>query len=145
MGLGTAVCPWSISVSPNQRINITMIDFAVAPNISETSNKLVTAKCIEYAAITERRTVDNGGSATWQLICGRRLRESVVYVSQSNYVEIQIRTDNLTEQFLLKYEGRFQKSALYLSAAKIFAEICICVHLVTVFAARPPILNFRMN
>lgn len=124
MGLGTAVCPWSISVSPNQRINITMIDFAVAPNSSETSNDLVTAKCIEYAAITERRTVDNGSSssATWQLICGRRMRESVVYVSQSNYVEIQIRTDNLTEQFLLKYEGRLQKSALYLSVTKVFAK-----------------------
>ena len=97
-GYGTDSCPWLVQGQPGQRINITLLDFAIGGG----SEDVPLDYCRAYAIIRDKQT---GRSTT---VCGGHARESVVYLSQSNQVEIRIiRTPKRTniDHFLLRYEG----------------------------------------
>ena len=99
-GYGTDSCPWLIQAQPGQRINITLLDFAID---TETKPTRPIDYCRAYAIIRDHQT---GRSTT---VCGGHVRESVVYLSQSNSVEVRIirtaKRDDV-DHFLLKYESK---------------------------------------
>ena len=105
---GSHTCPWVIEVQPYQRINITLVDFsnrAIAGLRNFDEGFRHSIRCDnEYAVI-----VDNAAGRN-STICGGRQRETSVYVSQSNTVEVHIGGSRngrvpLPSYFLLRYEG----------------------------------------
>jgi hypothetical protein len=58
-----------------------------------------------YAVIKEKSSVRSGGGET---VCGSESRESHVYTSLTNVVEIRVvtaRKNHKTDHFLVRYEG----------------------------------------
>ena len=56
VGVGSTMCPWKIILSPGQRINITLYDYAIPTD--EELDKIGdqdTSVCYQYALITEKR------------------------------------------------------------------------------------------
>lgn len=121
-GLGSPGCPWRITVRPHQRINLTLIEFNPSPPTSlhpysmdnsylgQTSSSTVTSCDNKYALISERnktRTVS---------VCGGRMRETSVFLSETNVVEVVIPTlkgTSVPGYFLLKYEGERNIKEMY--------------------------------
>nr|UCK81576.1 Gal-binding and CUB domains containing receptor 5 [Arenicola marina] len=98
--LGTAACPWVIKVLPHQRINLTMLDFSLPPGSDPWFYQEANPTCQEYAAIREWKDTFN------KTLCGGRRRESLVYQSQGNYLEISVvHPEALNGRFLLQYEA----------------------------------------
>ena len=108
-GVGATSCPWRITLSPGQRINITLIDFArpllrPTPQQQQQQEQQHGSLCFQYALITERKA-----TTRTTRVCGGDIRVRHVYISRANIVEIRIiRRNNrdAEEYFLLKYEGR---------------------------------------
>lgn len=97
-GFGSTRCPWVISVARGRTVNITLVDFGVATRYPEPRNT-----CHVYAKIRETYL------SSEFTVCGGRMRERHVYLSQSPRVEIVIANIRFTEEqiyFLLKYEGK---------------------------------------
>jgi len=130
LGVGMASCPWLIVAAPGQRINITLMDFAVydrAPSLvaSRTRRDLspsgrtggsrrgaaaasaATARfCREYAVVSEHGATKN------LVVCSdHRPRTRLVYTSRSHQVRVtftDVTTDGDTDTqpyFAIKYEG----------------------------------------
>ncbi len=58
-GVGSTMCPWKISLSPGQRINLTLYDFGIPTEQElDKSGGYDPSLCYQYALITERRWVD---------------------------------------------------------------------------------------
>lgn len=94
LALGSADCPWLIKAAPGQRVNVSLVDFAVTPGIGET--------CHAYAIIRERDPTRTN------TICSGEQRERHIYMSLSDTVEIRvlpIQGSTKRRYFLLKYEG----------------------------------------
>jgi len=122
-GFGSARCPWLVTAPHGQRINITLYDFGLAgrhdgavggpaANVNSGTSDGVSglanggSMCHVYAKVTETGTTS--ASASEITICGSRSRQRVVYVSETNRLEIVITSFKLDDEpvyFLLKYEG----------------------------------------
>ena len=96
-GFGSSRCPWVVSVTRGRKINVTLIDFAVATRYPEARNT-----CHVYAKIRE------SGISSDVTVCGGQTRERSVYLSEGSKVEITVITFKVKNEpihFLLKYEG----------------------------------------
>ncbi len=113
-GLGTPECPWRIDTEPGKRIRLHLIDFALegtqsdgkhASSSSPPSSSL--DSCRTYGYIKER----NGQMSS--NICGTDKRESHIYTSESNSVDLLF-FDGVYAMpaFLIKYEGTYLPSLL---------------------------------
>ena len=104
-GCGTPDCPWIIEVSAGQRVNISLVDFALARNDGSTftGSMTGTSGCRVYATVKEESV---GKSFT---VCGGDGRQRHVYTSLTNTVEVRIvgkpSTADGRDHFLLQYEG----------------------------------------
>ena len=98
---GSTFCPWILQANPGQKLNITLIDFAMSSQRAQNNFGMPTV-CYTYAVIKER------GKAKDTSICGGRDRETSVYLSETNSVHIEVaggkRGGNF-RYFLLQYEG----------------------------------------
>ena len=103
---GTSDTPWIIEALPGQRINITLHDFGVANDYEDSQSSWdyggMDSNCdVNYAVIKEE---DPHRSTS---VCGGHQRQSHVYTSIRNKVEIQLipRSRLTTNYFLLHYQG----------------------------------------
>ncbi len=109
MGCGSQTCPWVLEALPGQRINITLLDFAIA---SRNTTRRHSHKpgyplyCHEYAVVKETQAPSR--SAT---ICGGEQRIRAAYVSTSHKVEVNMvarKPGRNLEYFLLQFEGKLK-------------------------------------
>ena len=109
-GCGSAHAPWLIQVLPGQRINVTLLDFAVSGTkvqdawISGSAGGLSSVRnCRVYAVLREP---GSSGSIT---VCGGERRVKTVYISQMHRLEIQFVTGNNPSRnfaFVFLYNGK---------------------------------------
>ena len=107
---GSDLCPWSVRAQPGQRINITLVNFARAPNpmgedVDDADAFLPGPRiCYQFAVIKER---DARRSVTE---CEGGPREVKAYMSSSHQVDITVLSRKSSDTFfLLKYEGRYRE------------------------------------
>ena len=131
-GVGGPACPWLIRVQPHQRINITLLDFSVAP--SPLLGDAAPRRGQQYRA-SSASAAGNGGGGLWDgpmsvptwlggapcdeyavvtegsggrnaTVCGRRRRHSPVYLSDTNVVQVRVDVAaSRSHRFVLKYQG----------------------------------------
>ena len=108
---GTLSCPWLIQMRPGQRINFTLFNFHLAPEISPGSDPVSgSSRCSGMRVLIQdkNRTIELG-------LCGERQREKHMYLSEGHSVSLHIAhghskmiqetaTSN-TGMFLIKYQG----------------------------------------
>ena len=96
-GCGSASSPWIISASPGQIVHLELTDFSSSPDNSQ----IMSCRTV-YGFILERALGIN------QTICGGVARQSPIYASKTNSIEIQfVRNGNRREtEFLIKYDGK---------------------------------------
>lgn len=104
--LGSARCPWKISVQPGQRVNLTLYDYSMHTRKDTSLSSQGEKLCFVYAIVREGRTRND------YTICGGRRREQYAYTSKSNTVEIEILPNVRMEEgvfpnFMIKYEGKY--------------------------------------
>ena len=96
--------PWLLSADVGQRINITLVDFAITTGNSNDKNDF---QCDVYAIIR-----DGSSTAITNTVCGGQKKNIVpVFISTSNSVEIKlvgksIQQGNNEGQFLLKFTSK---------------------------------------
>lgn len=136
LGHGRPDCPWTISVLPGQRIQLTLIDFSAearyqvdgggrqshhhdaaagppGPPASAASAVDAAATpdfCYRYAQVSE------GARSTSRryTVCAEETREQVVYTSSSNVLNVEITDAVLADvaiNFLIKYSGASMTAA----------------------------------
>ena len=96
-GCGNARSPWVVEARPGQTIEISLVDFKALSRAK--SQSLVTCSDV-YGLVVEKTLNIN------QTICGDKQRDSVVYRSKTNNVEIYIK-ENSDSNFLMKYTGNY--------------------------------------
>ena len=104
------LCPWRVEVLPYQRIHLTLVDFSVPrgadPWFSRAQLQAVSAQathCRPYAVVVEGTR--NGSVGANVSICGTARRETSVYTSTGNVIDIHVTSSLPDKYFLLKYEG----------------------------------------
>ncbi|KAK2157029.1 hypothetical protein LSH36_200g02297 [Paralvinella palmiformis] len=95
IGCGSTRSPWIIKAKHGQTVELSLLDFKALDRAR--SHSLVTCSDI-YGFVVEKTLNIN------QTICGQNTRESVIYRSKTNSVEIYIRKDS-GSKFLIKYTG----------------------------------------
>jgi len=128
LGHGRPDCPWTISVRPGQRIELTLIDFSAearynvdggghhsahhdsggppGPPASAASaaDPAVPDFCYRYAQVSEGRAT----TSRRYTVCAEDTREQIVYTSSSNVVNVEVTDTVLADvaiNFLIKYTG----------------------------------------
>lgn len=99
-GCGSIKCPWSIEVKTGQKINITLFDFSETKTTADSTPKKQQS-CTRYGVIREKTASQDA------IICSGQGRESRIYTSLSNSVEIQVVSPEVftkTGHFLIYYE-----------------------------------------
>lgn len=100
---GHDTCPWRILASPGQKVNLTLFDFSIWQHKQDVNNTRGWTMCQRYATISER------GGIRETPICGGDNRIRNIYISASNFVEIQLMNSEGPEHqiyFLIKYESK---------------------------------------
>jgi len=122
---GSKSHPWRLEAAAGQRINISLLDFTVL-SMSVTDRPRDRVTCRQYGYVLEKSNKRNvsvcGGG-------GAELRQSHVYISDSNNLEIvQISsgTDDRLLHYLLKIEGRYTVLSYHeLERALLISQYCI--------------------
>ena len=106
-GCGSRTTPWIVESSPGQRINFTLIDFTSAAvggamsleyGVDGQSDRWSTCRDLVIIREDKREQKINN--------CMVRGRESLIYASSTNSVEIQLINMAADDShFLVKYEG----------------------------------------
>ena len=102
---GATTCPWILQALPGQKLNITLIDFAISSkrDLSKSNSHFgIPEICYKYALIKERSKQKD------TTVCGGQERKKWVYLSDSNSVHIEVaggRRGGNFGYFLLRYEG----------------------------------------
>ncbi|KAK2161058.1 hypothetical protein LSH36_122g09058 [Paralvinella palmiformis] len=94
-GCGSSTSPWIISANPGQTIELELIDFSA----NEDNSKIISCRVI-YGFILERALGIN------HTICAGSSRQTALYTSKTNSVEIRMIKDNGKgkTEFLIKFE-----------------------------------------
>ena len=95
-GCGSARSPWVIQAKAGQIVEISLLDFKALDRAR--SHSLVTCSDV-YGFVVEKTLNIN------QTICGQKQRDSVIYRSKTNTVEIYIKKGN-GGNFFIKYVGK---------------------------------------
>jgi len=96
---GSGSHPWRLEAAAGQRINISLLDFT-ATSMSAADRPRDRATCRQYGYVLEKLNKRNVS------VCGAELRQSHVYISHSNNLQVvQAASDKLLRKFLLKVEG----------------------------------------
>ena len=96
-GCGSARSHWVIQAKAGQTIEISLLDFKALDRAR--SQSLVTCSDV-YGFVVEKTLNIN------QTICGQKQRDSVVYRSKTNTVEIYV-NKNSGANFLVKYSSKY--------------------------------------
>ena len=96
-GCGSARSPWVVEARPGQTIEISLVDFKA---LSRAKSQSLLMCSDVYGFVVEKTLNIN------QTICGDKQRDSVVYRSKTNNVEIYIK-ENSGSNFLMKYTGNY--------------------------------------
>ena len=96
IGCGSLRSPWIIQAKHGQTIEISLLDFKALDRAR--SHSLVTCSDV-YGFVVEKTLNIN------QTICGQNIRESVIYRSKTNSLEITL-VKNSGSNFLIKYKGK---------------------------------------
>ena len=108
---GSDLCPWSIRGRPGQRVNITLVNFARAPNPtgSDDDNADTALEaylpgpriCYQFAVIKEREAQRSVTE------CEGGPRKVKAYMSSTHHVDVTVLSRKSSDTFfLLKYEGQ---------------------------------------
>nr|UCK81590.1 Gal-binding and CUB domains containing protein 2 [Arenicola marina] len=100
---GSPQAPWTIHVSPGQRVNISIVDFGWRQQTGSNMTIFEDIKCEDYGFVVERKLGVN------KTICGGGKRQQHVYLSASSKVEITVLPSRQRQHqgfFLLEYTGR---------------------------------------
>ncbi len=98
---GSPQSPWVIEGAPGQRIDLSVVNFGWT---ASTNNQTTGGACQLFGHIIERSLNIN------RSLCGGSARESHVYTSMSNVIEVHILPikDRINKaSFLIKYSGKF--------------------------------------
>ena len=98
-GSTSRMCPVIIQAKAGQHINITLVDFDNDRNIPSGSTGMH-ATCHRYATLVERSV------ASPKTVCSGRDRETNVYMSKSNQLEIQfvnLQGTGMEPKFLVRF------------------------------------------
>ena len=98
-GCGSPNTPWIIQVEPGQRINLTLWDFDVQKDTVP-----ILSVCHHRYATVRERALNRSMS-----ICGGIARETHVYLSMSNSLEVSLLTTLNDGQFLIFFESKYTK------------------------------------
>ncbi len=97
---GSPQSPWVIEGAPGQRIDLSMVNFGWT---ASSNNQSTGGACQLFGHIIERSLNIN------RSLCGGSTRESHLYTSMSNVIEIHVLSVALRHaksNFLLKYSGK---------------------------------------
>ena len=99
---GSKSHPWRLEAAAGQRINISLLDFTAAMSMSASERPRDRVTCRQYGYVLEMWNKRNVS------VCGAELRQSHVYISHSNNVQIvQKRPSSSTRQsFLVRVQGK---------------------------------------
>ncbi len=100
---GSPQSPWVIEGAPGQRIDLSVVNFGWT---ASSNNQSTGGACQLFGHIIERSLNIN------RSLCGGSTRESHLYTSMSNVIEIHIlpmRLRQIRANFLLKYKGQLFK------------------------------------
>ena len=98
-GCGSPNTPWIIQVEPGQRINLTLWDF----DVQKDTVPILYVCHHRYATVSER-ALNRSMS-----ICGGIARETHVYLSMLNSLEVSLLTTLNDGQFLIFFESKYTK------------------------------------
>ena len=96
LGCGSSSSPWRIEAEAGRTVEISLLDFKALDRAR--SHTLVTCSDV-YGFILEKTLNIN------QTICGQNVRESVIYKSKTNSIEIHIKPKS-GSKFTLTYIGK---------------------------------------
>ena len=120
---GSRSHPWRLEAAAGQRINISLLDFT-ATSMSADDRPRDRVTCRQYGYVLEKMNKRNvsvcGGG-------GAELRQSHVYLSDSNNVEIvqmsSATTDDQPVHYLLRIEGREFTVLLFFCVDKFYVPL----------------------
>ena len=121
---GSKSHPWRLEATAGQRINISLLDFT-AMSMSATDRPRDRVTCRQYGYVLEtlnKRNVSVCGGG------GAELRQSHVYLSDSNNVEIVLTVSSEPQRkFLLKLEGlnQIKSNLLVYGSLTIYSYIFV--------------------
>ena len=100
---GSKSHPWRLEAAAGQRINISLLDFTAAMSMSaaERPRDRDRVTCRQYGYVLEKWNKRNVS------VCGEELRQSHVYISHSNNVQIVQNTPppDTRQSFLIRVQG----------------------------------------
>lgn len=113
-GCGGLINPWSITVAPGQTIRLTLHDFGLPRGRRPTTQRHPQGPCFTYAVIREPPQLTNNNnngllSTRNVTICGGVMRQSIVYVTSGNRLDVGIaKHDHLTygPYYIFEYRGK---------------------------------------
>ncbi|KAK2187904.1 hypothetical protein NP493_151g04008 [Ridgeia piscesae] len=100
-GCGSLESPWLVTAKPGQTIKLTLLDFALSTRDRNDYIRGIPNVCHVYAIIKDRQ------SRRTETVCGGIRRETMIYTSSGNSVEIRIvrnKSNDKTGYFALRYE-----------------------------------------
>ena len=120
-GCGGVTTPWIIEVSPGQVVRLTLYDFGVVRS-KKGFTRPASTQCHTYAILREPGQLQPGPGGVIRTVrnvtvCGGSMRQSVVYVTVTNRLEIGlVRNDNLIygPHFMFEYHGIYPLSVFFL-------------------------------
>ena len=127
---GSRSHPWRLEAAAGQRINISLLDFT-ATSMSADDGPRDRVTCRQYGYVLEKVNKRNVSVCSGG---GAELRQSHVYISDSNNVQIvQTASNEPIQKFLLKLEGScYCYRITYFVCSKcivlmLFVQNCICL------------------
>jgi len=104
---GSRSNPWHLEAPLGQRINISLIDFSGAVVTQRVRGEVT---CHQYGYVVEKSNKRNVSICAEAVVGGARpQRETAVYSSETNSVDVVLFGDNASDSynFLVKLNGRF--------------------------------------
>jgi len=111
---GTAHCPWHITASPGQNVELYVLDFSLSARYiavwgdgqRDVIDRPVGLEyCHVYATVREPSRAGAAGDTT---ICASNARETLVYTSHTNSVIVQVSSHAVQDpsnNFLIRFKG----------------------------------------
>ena len=132
VGIGTASCPWYITVGRGQRLNLTLFNF-ISPTLatsSESAAKLVET-CYHVGVVRDGPSRRQSVTA-----CSSEPRQRTIFISSSNSVSVEfavrglhVRPSDQQAYFLIHYDGLKSVFVSYRVAQKIGTSFFVALTL----------------
>jgi len=120
---GSKSHPWRLEAAAGQRINISLLDFTAAMSTSASERPRDRVTCRQYGYVLEKWNKRNVS------VCGSELRQSHVYVSHSNNVQIVHKKppSNNQQNFLIKVEGTCTNMLIRFARCRLQSSVLLAI------------------